>query len=60
LREEPAYGSEEGSVGGAIAGPLPPPPGEDPQLMPQHGDLQFPIIDARADEQSEEPSQEAI
>ncbi len=60
LREEPAYGSEEGSVGGAVAGPLPPPPGEDPQLMPQHGDLQFPIIDARADEQSEEPSQEAI
>ena len=50
LREEPAYGGEEGSVGGAVAGPLPPPPGEDPQLMPQHGDLQFPIIDARADE----------
>jgi hypothetical protein len=28
--------------------------------MAQHGDLQFPIIDARADEQAEEPAQEAI
>jgi hypothetical protein len=28
--------------------------------MAQHGDLQLPIIDARADEQSEEPAQEAI
>jgi hypothetical protein len=59
LREEPADGGEEGPVGGRIAGPLPP-PGEDPQLISEHGDLQLPIVDARADEQAKQAAQEAI
>jgi hypothetical protein len=49
LREATAHGGEEGPVGDAVAGPLPP-TGEEPQLMAQHGDLQLPIIDACADE----------
>jgi hypothetical protein len=53
LREEPARRGEEGSVGGAVAGPLPS-PGEHPQLMAEHGDLQHPFIEAGPNEQAEQ------
>jgi len=52
--EEPAGRGQEGPVGRAVAGSVPP-PADDPQLMAQHGDLQVPIIDAHADEQAENP-----
>jgi len=51
--EEPARRGEEGPVGGAVAGPLPS-PGEHPQLMAEHGDLQFPVIQARPNEQADQ------
>src|SRR6266545_5444633 len=57
--EEPAGGREQGPVGGAVPGPLPP-PSEDPQLMAQYRDLQLPIVDARPDEQAKQAAQEAI
>ncbi len=57
--EEPGRGGEEGPVGGAVPGPLPP-PSEDPQLMAQYRDLQLPIIEARPDEQAKQAAQEAI
>jgi hypothetical protein len=57
--EEPAGGGEQGPVGGAVAGPLPL-PAQNTQLTAHHGDLQLPVIDARSDEQAEEPAQDAI
>ena len=57
--KEPARRGEEGPVGGAVAGPLAS-PGEHPQLMVEHGDLELPVIEARPNEQVKQPAREAI
>jgi hypothetical protein len=53
--KEPAHRGEEGPVGGAVAGTLRS-PGEHPELMAEHGDLQLPVIQAQPHEQAEQPA----
>jgi hypothetical protein len=59
-REQPAYRSEKGLVGGRVMRPLPSAP-EDCQLVAQHDDLKLPLTTTageHADEAAQEPVQQ--
>jgi hypothetical protein len=57
--EHPGCRGQERSIGGGDPGSRPS-SGEDLQLVPEHGRLEIPLVNAAPDEQTEQPAKEPI